>query len=100
MGKSQKIKPHGNRVVVERQESKTSKGGILLPETAKEKPRQGKVVAVGPGKMDEKGRMQPVELKVGDEVRITRFHKPFKLMRNPKRSYYEVLRRKLKWGEL
>ena len=39
-------------------------------------------------------------LKVGDEVRITRFHKPFKLMRNPKRSYYEVLRRKLKWGEL
>jgi NAD+ kinase len=38
-------------------------------------------------------------LKVGDEVRITRFEKPFKLLQNPKRSYYEVLRRKLKWGE-
>ena len=38
-------------------------------------------------------------LKVGDEVRVTRYHRPFKLLLNPKRSYYEVLRRKLKWGE-
>jgi chaperonin GroES len=63
-----KIKPLGNRIVVKRQEAKTTKGGILLPETAKEKPRQGVVLAVGPGKVDEKGKTHPFELKVGDEV--------------------------------
>ncbi len=63
-----KIKPLGNRIVVKRQEAKTTKGGILLPETAQEKPRQGEVVAVGPGKVDEKGKAHPVELKVGDQI--------------------------------
>jgi chaperonin GroES len=56
---SVKIKPVGNRVVVRRQEAKTTRGGILLPEAAQEKPRQGEVVAVGTGK---------VSLKVGDRV--------------------------------
>ena len=49
-------------------EAKTSKGGILLPEAAQEKPRQGEVIAVGPGKMDDKGRQHPVGLKAGDEI--------------------------------
>lgn len=63
-----KIKPLGNRIVVKRQEAKTTKGGILLPETAQEKPRQGKVVAVGPGKVDDKGKTQALDVKVGDDV--------------------------------
>jgi chaperonin GroES len=63
-----KIQPLGNRLVVQRQEAQTTKGGILLPDAAKEKPRQGKVVAVGPGKVDEKGRKVPVDIKVGEQV--------------------------------
>lgn len=62
------IKPLGNRVLVKRSEMKSSKGGILLPETAQEKPRQGEVVAVGPGKLDEKGVLKALELKIGDVV--------------------------------
>lgn len=63
-----KIKPLGNRIVVKRQEAKTTKGGILLPETAQEKPRQGVVMAVGPGKVDGKGKTHPLDVKVGDEI--------------------------------
>jgi chaperonin GroES len=65
---AKKVKPLGNRIVVQRVEAKASKGGILLPESAKEKPKQGKVLAVGPGKVDEKGKVQAVEVKVGDQV--------------------------------
>ena len=65
---AKKIKPLGNRIVVQRQEAKTTKGGIILPETAQEKPRQGKVIAVGPGKTDDKGRPCAMDVKVGDEV--------------------------------
>lgn len=63
-----KIKPLGNRVIVKREEAKTTKGGILLPESAQQKPKRGKVVAVGPGVADEKGRIHPLNLNVGDEV--------------------------------
>lgn len=63
-----KIKPVGNRVVIERVEAEKSKGGILLPESAKEKPRQGKVLAVGSGRVDEKGRNHPLDVQVGDRV--------------------------------
>ncbi len=63
-----KLKPLGNRVLVQRNEATKSKGGILLPDTAKEKPRQGIVLAVGPGITDEKGRCHPLDLKVGDHV--------------------------------
>jgi chaperonin GroES len=63
-----KIHPLGNRIVVKRKEAKATKGGILLPETAKEKPKQGEVIAVGPGKVDEKGKKLPLDLKVGDEI--------------------------------
>lgn len=65
---SKKVKPLGNRLLVQREEAKTTKGGILLPETAQEKPRQGKVLAVGPGKVDEKGKTQHLDVKVGDQI--------------------------------
>src|SRR5277367_906804 len=62
------IKPLGNRVLVKRSEIKLSKGGILLPETAQEKPKQGEVVAVGPGKFDDKGELTAMNVKIGDTV--------------------------------
>jgi chaperonin GroES len=63
------IKPLGDRVVIKplEAESKT-KGGIVLPDTAKEKPQEGKVVAVGKGKVLDNGSVQPPEVKVGDKV--------------------------------
>ncbi len=67
------IKPLGNRVLVKRAEAKTSKGGIILPDTAQEKPRQGQVVAVGPGKMEEDGDVTPMNVRVGDSVLFTAY---------------------------
>lgn len=64
----QKIRPLGNRVLVQRAKAQTSKGGILLPDTAQEKPKEGVVIAVGPGKSDEDGKLQPLSLKEGDRV--------------------------------
>ena len=63
------IKPLGDRVVVKplEAESKT-KGGIVLPDTAKEKPQEGKIIAVGKGKVLENGTVQAPEVKVGDKV--------------------------------
>ena len=68
MAKS-KFRPLHDRVVVKRidAEEKT-KGGIIIPDTAKEKPSQGEVVAVGPGGRDEAGKLIPIDLKVGDRV--------------------------------
>ncbi len=63
-----KIKPLGNRIVVRRTQAGTSKGGILLPDTAKEKPREGEVLAVGPGKRNDDGVIEPMTLKVGQKV--------------------------------
>ncbi len=63
-----KIKPLGNRVIVKRNEAITSKGGILLPEAAKEKPKQGTVIAAGPGKIDDAGKHQPLDVKAGDQI--------------------------------
>ena len=63
------IKPLGDRVVIKPLEAENkSKGGILLPDTAKEKPQEGKVVAVGKGKTLEGGSVQALEVKVGDKV--------------------------------
>ncbi|MCI0381690.1 MAG: co-chaperone GroES [Chlamydiae bacterium] len=62
------IKPLGNRVLVKRLEAKTTKGGIFLPESAQEKPKQGKVLMVGPGKVDEKGVVQHMHVRAGDTV--------------------------------
>lgn len=63
-----KIKPLGNRILVKRSQAKTTKGGIILPETAKEKPKQGEVIAVGPGKTNEDGDLEPMNVRVGDQV--------------------------------
>ena len=63
-----KIKPLGNRVLIQRSKPKATKGGILLPDTAKEKPKEGKVVAVGPGKVNDDGKFETLSLKVGDSV--------------------------------
>jgi chaperonin GroES len=63
-----KIKPLGGRIVVKREQAQTTKGGILLPESAQQKPKAGQVVAVGPGKTDDKGRTLPVDVKVGDQI--------------------------------
>ena len=63
------IKPLGDRVVVKPLEAETkTKGGIVIPDTAKEKPQEGKVVAVGKGKVLDNGTVQAPEVKVGDKV--------------------------------
>src|ERR1700739_4397063 len=64
-----KFRPLHDRVVVKRVEAEEkSKGGIIIPDTAKEKPQQGEVVAVGPGGRDENGKLIPIDLKAGDRV--------------------------------
>jgi chaperonin GroES len=64
-----KFRPLHDRVVVRRiEEGDRTKGGIIIPDTAKEKPQQGEVVAVGPGAPDEKGKVQPLDVKPGDRV--------------------------------
>ena len=64
-----KIKPLHDRVIVKRvEEEETTKGGIIIPDTAKEKPVEGKVIAVGDGKLTEDGKRQPLEVKKGDKI--------------------------------
>jgi chaperonin GroES len=64
-----KIRPLQDRVIVKRiEEDDKTKGGIIIPDTAKEKPMEGKVVAVGKGKVLDNGKTQPVEVKKGDKV--------------------------------
>jgi chaperonin GroES len=64
-----KIRPLHDRVIVKRlEEEKTSAGGIIIPDTAAEKPIQGKVVAVGKGKILENGTVRPLDIKVGDKI--------------------------------
>ncbi len=62
------IKPLADRVIVQPLEGETMKGGIIIPDTAKEKPQQGKVVAVGPGRVDDSGKRVAPEVKKGDTV--------------------------------
>ena len=64
-----KFRPLHDRIVVERLDAEAkSAGGIIIPDTAQEKPSQGKVVAVGPGGRDEAGKLIPIDLKAGDRV--------------------------------
>jgi chaperonin GroES len=64
-----KFRPLHDRVVVRRiEEDERTKGGIIIPDTAKAKPQQGEVIAVGPGARDEKGVVQPLDVKAGDRV--------------------------------
>ncbi|MEO0078724.1 MAG: co-chaperone GroES [candidate division WOR-3 bacterium] len=63
-----KIRPLQDRILVERIEEEVKKGGIIIPDSAKEKPQQGKVIAVGPGRIDDKGTRIPMEVKKGDII--------------------------------
>src|SRR6059036_1238854 len=65
-----KIRPLQDRVIVRRLEKavEKTKGGIIIPDTAKEKPQQGKVIAVGKGKVNDNGKLTPLDVKVGDKI--------------------------------
>jgi chaperonin GroES len=64
-----KIRPLQDRIIVKRiEEEEKTKGGIIIPDSAKEKPSEGKVIAVGPGKVTDDGKKIPMETKVGDRV--------------------------------
>ena len=69
-----KLQPLADRLVVKpSQKEEMTKGGIYLPDTAKEKPQEGEVVAVGPGKMTDDGKRIPIDLKVGDKVIYSKY---------------------------
>lgn len=69
-----KIKPLNDRILVIRTEDKNkTKGGIIIPDTAKEKPQKGRVVAIGPGKMGKNGKRVPLEVKVGNQVIFSKY---------------------------
>lgn len=72
--KKGKIRPLQDRILVKRlnEEEKTS-GGIIIPDTAKEKPQEGKVIAIGKGKVLEDGRVVPVEVKVGEKILFSKY---------------------------
>jgi chaperonin GroES len=68
------VKPLGDRILVEPVEEKeTKKGGIIIPETAKEKPQEGIVIALGTGKTDDNGKKVPFEVKKGDRVLVSKY---------------------------
>ena len=68
------VKPLGDRVLVQPvEENEVKKGGIIIPDTAKEKPQEGKVIAVGTGKRDDNGKLIPFEVKKGDRVLISKY---------------------------
>jgi chaperonin GroES len=68
------LKPLGDRVVVEREEAKsTTAGGIVLPDTAKDKPQKGKVTAIGDGRITKDGKRRPLQVKIGDTVLFTSY---------------------------
>jgi chaperonin GroES len=68
------VKPLGDRVLIEPAEEKeTKKGGIIIPDTAKEKPTEGIVVALGTGKTDDSGKKVPFEVKKGDRVLVSKY---------------------------
>ena len=64
-----KIRPLHDRILIKRQEEKeTRKGGIIIPDSAKEKPQEGKVIAVGNGKVNDEGKKIPLDVKTGDKI--------------------------------
>jgi len=69
-----KIRPLQDRIIVKRlEEEETTKGGIIIPDTAKEKPSEGKVIAVGNGKVGEDGTLRPIEVQKGDKVLFSKY---------------------------
>ena len=68
------LKPLGDRVVIEAvEQAQTTAGGVILPDTAKEKPQEGLIIAVGPGRKTDKGEVIPVDLKVGEKVIYSKY---------------------------
>jgi len=64
-----KIRPLQDRVIVQRvEEEEKTKGGIIIPDSAKEKPQEGKVIAVGKGKVNDEGKLTPLDVKAGDKI--------------------------------
>jgi chaperonin GroES len=69
-----KLKPLGDRLIVQAiEEEQTTASGLVLPDTAKEKPQKGKIVAIGDGKLDDNGKRIPLEVKEGDEVLYSKY---------------------------
>lgn len=69
-----KVRPLADRILVKREEAAEQvRGGIIIPDTAKEKPQEGKVVAVGPGRLDESGKRIPVEVKKGNRILMGKY---------------------------
>ncbi len=69
-----KVRPLADRILVKREEpNETVRGGIIIPDTAKEKPQEGKVIAVGPGRLDENGNRVAVEVKEGDRILMGKY---------------------------
>lgn len=69
-----KLQPLGDRIVVKPiEQEEMTKGGIVLPDTAKEKPQEGEIIAVGPGKLTEDGNRLPLDVKVGDRVIFAKY---------------------------
>jgi chaperonin GroES len=69
-----KVRPLADRILVKREEpNETVKGGIIIPDSAKEKPQEGKVIAVGPGKVGDDGKRTPLELKAGDRILMGKY---------------------------
>ncbi len=69
-----KLKPLGDRVLVESiEEKEQTKGGIIIPDSAKEKPTEGKIVALGTGKTDDNGKKVAFEVKIGDRVLVSKY---------------------------
>ena len=69
-----KVRPLHDRVIVQRtEEEQKSKGGIIIPDTAKEKPQEGKIIAVGKRKMLDDGKLVPLDVKVGDKVLFNKY---------------------------
>ena len=69
-----KIRPLQDRIIVKRvEEEEKTKGGIIIPDTAKEKPIEGKVIAVGNGKVQEDGKVRPLDVKAGDRILFSKY---------------------------
>ena len=74
MPKKLNIRPLRDRIIVRRlEEVEKTKGGIIIPDTAKEKPQEAEVVAIGSGRVDDNGKTIPVELKVGDKILFSKY---------------------------
>src|SRR6516225_1827 len=69
-----KLRPLGDKIVVKPMEAaETVKGGIIIPDSAKEKPQEAEVVAVGPGKIDDNGKRAPMDVKAGDKILYSKY---------------------------